>query len=148
MARSLEVKNGAKTTVEKLFGTGEDSYAINEVPASGAVDPKKGKKGPFALAASGTVQGTPAGRFLVVGTSQWGQNRALGSRSLANGDLFMNMINWLSADEDLISIRPKTNEDRPLTLSTQKLNLAFWLSIVFFPLAVVCFGLATWWKRR
>jgi ABC-type uncharacterized transport system involved in gliding motility auxiliary subunit len=24
----------------------------------------------------------------------------------------------------------------------------FWLSIIIFPLGVVGFGLATWWKRR
>jgi ABC-type uncharacterized transport system involved in gliding motility auxiliary subunit len=145
--RSLDVKGGGKATVEKLFGTTEDSIAVTEVGANGAIDPKKGKKGPFTLGASGTYQGTN-GRFVVVGTSQWAENRAMGSRSLGNRDLFMNMINWLTADEDLISIRPKTTEDRPLTMTTQKLNLVFWLSIVIFPLAVVGFGMATWWKRR
>ncbi len=95
--RSLEVKSGGKSTVEKLFGTTEDSIAVTEVAASGAIDPKKGKKGPFTLAAAGTLQGTPAGRFIVVGTSQWAENRAMGSRTLGNRDLFMNMINWLSA---------------------------------------------------
>jgi ABC-type uncharacterized transport system involved in gliding motility auxiliary subunit len=146
--RSLEIKSGGKSTVEKLFGTTEDSISVSEVSANGAIDPKKGKKGPFTLAAAGTVQGTPSGRFIVVGTSQWAENRAMGSRTLGNRDLFMNMINWLSADEDLISIRPKSTEDRPLTLTAQKLNLVFWLSVVFFPLGIVGFGLATWWKRR
>jgi len=146
--RSLEVKSGGKGTAEKLFGTTEDSISVTEIGANGAIDPKKGKKGPFTLAAAGTVQGTPAGRFVVVGTSQWVENRALGSRRLGNRDLFMNMINWLSADEDLISIRPKSAEDRPLNMTTQKLNLVFWLSIVIFPLCIVGFGLATWWKRR
>jgi ABC-type uncharacterized transport system involved in gliding motility auxiliary subunit len=145
--RSLDVKNGAKTTVEKLFGTTEDSISVNEVSANGAIDPKKGKKGPFTLAASGTYQGAN-GRFIVVGTSQWAENRAMGSRTLGNRDLFMNMVNWLTADEDLISIRPKSTEDRPLTMTTQKLNLVFWLSVVIFPLGVVGFGMATWWKRR
>jgi ABC-type uncharacterized transport system involved in gliding motility auxiliary subunit len=58
------------------------------------------------------------------------------------------MINWLNSDEDLISIRPKTPEDRPLNLTAQKLSMLFWLSVVIFPLAVVMFGLGTWWKRR
>jgi ABC-type uncharacterized transport system involved in gliding motility auxiliary subunit len=57
-------------------------------------------------------------------------------------------VNWLASDEDLISIRPKETEDRPLNVSTQKLNMIFWLSILIFPGAVVAFGLATWWKRR
>jgi len=28
------------------------------------------------------------------------------------------------------------------------MNMIFWLSMVIFPLAVVGFGMATWWKRR
>ena len=148
MPRSLDVKSGGKSTAEKLFGTTEDSIAVTEVAANGAIDPKKGKKGPFTLGASATLQGSPAGRIIVVGTSQWAENRAMGSRTLGNRDLFMNMINWLSADEDLISIRPKSTEDRPLTLTAQKLNLVFWLSVIIFPLGIVGFGLATWWKRR
>src|SRR5450759_2525587 len=52
--RSLEIKSGGKSTVEKLFGTTEDSISVSEVGANGAIDPKKGKKGPFALAAAGT----------------------------------------------------------------------------------------------
>ena len=68
--------------------------------------------------------------------------------TVGNRDLVSNMINWLSSDEDLISIRPKETEDRPLNVSTQKLNAIFWLSILIFPGAVVAFGLATWWKRR
>jgi ABC-type uncharacterized transport system involved in gliding motility auxiliary subunit len=145
--RSIDVKSGTKTTTEKLFGTTEDSIAVDSIGPNGAIDPKKGKKGPFTLGASGTYQGTN-GRFILVGTSQWAENRAMGSRTLGNRDLFMNMINWLTADEDLISIRPKSTEDRPLTMTTQKLNTVFWLSVVIFPLAVVGFGMATWWKRR
>ena len=58
------------------------------------------------------------------------------------------MVNWLASDEDLISIRPKETEDRPLTMTSQKLSALFWLSVVVFPLGIVGFGLATWWKRR
>jgi ABC-type uncharacterized transport system involved in gliding motility auxiliary subunit len=148
MARSLAVKNGPKSTVEKLFGTNEDSVALSEIPADGHIDPRKGKKGPFTLAASGTLQGSPSGRFVVVGTSRWALNGPMSSSSIANRDLFMNMINWLTADEDLISIRPKSTEERPLNMSESKQKLAFWLSVVFFPVGVACFGLVAWMKRR
>ena len=40
-----------------------------------------------------------------------------------NRDLFLNMMNWLTSDEDLISIRPKEPEDRPLNMTAQKLNI-------------------------
>ena len=112
------------------------------------MDPKKGKKGPFNIAVAGTYNGTPNGRFVVVSTSAWAENSLLGSHRLANGDLFGNTINWLASDEDLISIRPKTTLDTPMNMTVQRLTTLFWLSIVIFPLGVVGFGLATWWKRR
>jgi ABC-type uncharacterized transport system involved in gliding motility auxiliary subunit len=148
IARSLDVKSGDKTTVEKLVATTEDSVAVTDIGPGGGVDPRKGKKGPLTLAAAGTYSGAAKGRFIVVGTSLWAQNSVLGSRSLGNRDLLANMINWLNSDEDLISIRPKTPEDRPLNITAQKLSMMFWLSVVIFPLGVVAFGLATWWKRR
>jgi hypothetical protein len=146
--RSLDITSGDKTTVSKLFGTTEDSVAVTGVGPGGAIDPKKGKKGPLTLGVAATFKSAAPGRFIVVGTSLWAQNSILGSRSLGNRDLLGNMINWLSSDEDLISIRPKEPEDRPLTLTTQKLSSIFWLSFVIFPFGVVAIGMATWWKRR
>lgn len=148
LARSLEIKSTDKTNVSKLVATTEDSVGANSIPADGHVDPRKGKKGPLTLAVAGTYSSTPPGRFVVVGTSLAAQNSMVGSRPLDNRDLMVNINNWLSSDEDLISIRPKSPEERPLNLTTRKLNAAFWLSIVVFPLAVVSLGMATWWKRR
>jgi ABC-type uncharacterized transport system involved in gliding motility auxiliary subunit len=84
----------------------------------------------------------------VVGTSEWAVNTFIGTGQLANRDLFVNSINWLSSDEDLISIRPKSAEDQAFNVTLPRLNTLFWMSIVVFPLGVVGFGLATWWKRR
>ncbi|HUP04726.1 MAG TPA: GldG family protein [Bryobacteraceae bacterium] len=148
LSRSIDIKNADKTTLDKLIATTEDSLATTEIGPGGAVDPKKGKKGPFNIAVAGTYTGSPNGRFIVVGTSEWAENSLAGSRRLANGDLFANMINWLASQEDLISIRPKSTADQPMNLTVQRLTTLFWLSIVIFPLAVVGFGLGTWWKRR
>ncbi|HEV3329702.1 MAG TPA: Gldg family protein [Bryobacteraceae bacterium] len=149
LSRSLDIKSGGNATVEKLFGTTEDSVAVTEVAANGAIDVKKGKKGPFALAAAGTItSGSNKSRIIVVGTSQWALNNVTGSNSLGNRDLFSNMVNWLTADEDLISIRPKEPTNQALNMNGQRQNMMFWLSVVFFPLAVVAMGLGTWWKRR
>ena len=134
--------------MDKLVATTDDSLATTEIGPGGQVDPKKGKKGPLTLAAAGTYAGAKQGRFVVSGTSLWATNSVAGSRQLGNRDLFVNSVNWLSSDEDLISIRPKTPEDQALNVTGYRLRLMFWLSIVIFPLGVVGFGLATWWKRR
>jgi len=148
LSRSLDTQSVGKTTLSKLVATTEASVATTSISARGAVDPTKGKKGPLTLAVAGTLNGTPQGRFVVLGTSHAAQNSIAGSRSLGNRDLMVNIVNWLSSDEDLISIRPKAPEDRPLNMTTRRLTAAFWLSVVVFPLAVIAFGLITWWRRR
>jgi len=148
LARSLDVKSGGSATVDKMFGTTEDSIAIDEIGANGAIDPKKGKKGPFTLAAAGTITGANKGRFVVFGTARWAENNLMNSNALGNRDLFVNSVNWLSSDEDLISIRPKETENQPLNITGQRGNMMFWLSVVIFPLAIVGMGLGTWWNRR
>jgi gliding motility-associatede transport system auxiliary component len=149
LVRSLDTKSGGTSVVEKLFGTTEDSVAVTEVSPSGAIDVKKGKKGPLTLAAAATItNGNNKSRIIVVGTSQWALNNLTGSNSLGNRDLFSNMVNWLSSDEDLISIRPKEQTNQALNMTGQRQLSMFWLSVVFFPLAVVVMGLGTWWKRR
>jgi ABC-type uncharacterized transport system involved in gliding motility auxiliary subunit len=148
LARSLDAKSAGKSTVEKLFGTTEDSLAVTDVGTGGAIDPKKGKKGPLTLGAAGTISGTTQSRFIVVGTAQFAQNNLMGSNTLGNRDLLLNMVNWLSSDEDLISIRPKEPENQALSMTGQRPSLMFWLSVVFFPLAVVVMGLGAWWNRR
>ena len=65
-----------------------------------------------------------------------------------NRDLFLNMMNWLSSDEDLISIRPKDPEDRRLNISNRQMYTLFYSSMVFLPLIVVASGFAVWWRRR
>ena len=148
LARSLDIKSGSSATVEKMFGTTEDSLAVSDIGANGAIDPKKGKKGPFTLAAAGTTTGASKGRFVVFGTARWAQNNLVNSNALGNRDLFANTINWLSSDEDLISIRPKETQNQTLNMTGQRGTLMFWLSVVIFPLAVVGMGLGTWWQRR
>lgn len=148
LSRSLETLASGKATVSKLVATSEDSIATTSIGPRGAVDPSKGKKGPLTLAVAGILNGTPQSRFVVVGTSRAAQNGMVGARPLGNRDLMVNIVNWLSSDEELISIRPKPPEDRPLNMNGRKLSATFWLSVVVFPLAVVGFGLITWWRRR
>jgi len=147
LARSLEVKSTDKTTVTKLVDTTDRSVGTDSI-SHGRVDTSKGKKGPLTLAAAGTYNGSPQGRFVVVGTSYAAENSMLGSRQLGNRDLFVNMVNWLSSDEDLISIQPKSRDDRPVNLTTQRMQATFWFGVVVVPLLVVGTGFFTWWKRR
>jgi ABC-type uncharacterized transport system involved in gliding motility auxiliary subunit len=145
LARSLDVKAGS---AEKLFSTSDNSYATTNLSSAEIrIDPAKDKKGPLALGAAGTVKsGGKEGRFVMVGSSGWIGNNIL--RFNGNRDLFLNMMNWLSSDEDLISIRPKEPEDRRLNLSRRQMSVIFSSSVIGLPLMVIAAGMLVWWKRR
>lgn len=149
LTRSMDAKAGAKTSVEKLFATSDNSVATtNLTSAEIRVDAPGNKKGPFTLAAAGTYNtGTEKqqGRFVVTGTSLFMANGYL--RFGANRDLAVNIMNWLSQDEDLISIRPKEPEDRRVNMSAAQMRTFFFL-LLTVPLAIIAWGIAVWSKRR
>ena len=101
----------------------------------------------FILAAAGEHTASK-GRFVVVGTSGFAANQFLRIRQVGNNDLYMNMVNWLTSDEDLISIRPKEPEDRRLNITGNGLRVLFLSSLIVLPLLVIGAGFSTWFKRR
>ena len=148
ITRSMEVSNGDKTMVSALFSTSEDSVATEDLK-SPQINVKAAKQGARTLAAAGTYttgKENGNGRFVVVGTSRWVGNGFLAFNS--NRDLYMNMLNWLSSDEDLISIRPKDPEDRRLNMNPRQATMLFYGSVVVIPLAIILAGVGVWWKRR
>lgn len=150
LSRSLEINNRDKTSVQKLLDSSDTSFATTNLN-SPAVDPNdpKNKKGPLTLAAAATYntgKQDSQGRFVVVGSSSWAANSFISFQG--NGDLALNVVDWLSSDEDLISIRPKEREDRRITMTQSQVNWVRITSQFLLPLLVVVLGVSVWWKRR
>ncbi len=145
LARSLEVKSPA----EKLFSSTADSYSLtNPKLPNKESEIATAKKGPFVLGAAATIgTGDKQGRIVVVGSSGWMANSIM-SAPVGNRDLTLNMVNWLTSDEDLISIRPKEPEDRRLHVTGSAIRVIFLTSVVCLPLIVIVSGVSVWWKRR
>jgi ABC-type uncharacterized transport system involved in gliding motility auxiliary subunit len=145
LSRSLDVKSPA----QKLFSTSSASYSlVNPKLPIKESDLDKAAKGPFVLGAAAVIgSGATTGRVVVVGSSNWIANLIL-SAPVANRDLVLNSFNWLTSDEDLISIRPKEPEDRRLRVTGQGMRIIFLVSVIFLPLFVILGGVSTWWKRR
>jgi len=150
LSRSLEIKSTDKANVQKLFDSSPTSLATSNLRSSAVnVNDPKNRKGPLPLAAAGTYNtGKPnsEGRFVVIGSSSWVDNGFINFNG--NNDLALNTINWLSSDEDLISIRPKEGEDRRITLTHAQLNWVRIISQFLLPGIVVIAGIGVWWKRR
>jgi ABC-type uncharacterized transport system involved in gliding motility auxiliary subunit len=150
LTRSLEIKDTGKTTVQKLFDSSDDSLATYDLSsASINIHDPKNKKGPFTLAAAGsydTGKENAQGRFVVMGSSTWASNRFIGFNG--NSDLALNSMNWLSSDEDLISIRPKAPDDRRITMTRAQMSRVTLAAQFGFPLVAVIAGFVIWWKRR
>jgi ABC-type uncharacterized transport system involved in gliding motility auxiliary subunit len=150
VARSLEIKNTGKSTVTKLFSTSDRAIATTKLNTNevNPADPSN-KKGPFTLGAAGSYNtGKPndPGRFVVIGSSGFLTNGMIGFQG--NRDLAVNAVNWLSSDEDLISIRPKEAEDRRLNATQRQMNVFAYTDLLAFPLMVIVAGVAIFLKRR
>jgi gliding motility-associatede transport system auxiliary component len=150
LSRSMEIKNGDKTTLQKLFSSSETSMATPNL-SSAQFDPNdpKNSKGPLTIAVAGsynTGKENSEGRFVVVGSSSWTANSFINFNG--NRDLALNTMNWLSSDEDLISIRPKEQDDRRITMTQSQFSWVRTTSQFLLPLVVILFGTSVWWKRR
>jgi ABC-type uncharacterized transport system involved in gliding motility auxiliary subunit len=150
LSRSLTIKNTDKSTVQKLFESSDSSLATTKLD-SASINPSDptNKRGPMTIAAAGTYKTgkeNSEGRFVVVGSSSWVANSFISFNG--NGDLGLDAMNWLSSDEDLISIRPKPPEDRKVNMTGAQFNWVRLSSQFLFPGALLLAGLSVWWRRR
>jgi len=68
-------------------------------------------------------------------------------KNQGNADLFLNTVNYLAEEKDLISIRPKEIDDRRVTLTQADVATIFWLVVVAIPLLVIIAGVVFYIKR-
>jgi ABC-type uncharacterized transport system involved in gliding motility auxiliary subunit len=96
--------------------------------------------------ANGEAPKTPETRLVAFGDSDFASNAALGIQG--NRDLFLNTVNWLAQQENLISIRPRDPEDRRITLTAAQETGIFYLTVLIIPGLILLTGIQTWWRRR
>jgi ABC-type uncharacterized transport system involved in gliding motility auxiliary subunit len=85
-------------------------------------------------------------RIAVVGDSDFATNSFY--HIMGNGKLFLNTINYLASQENLIGIAPRTYDLPRVNLTNRQINGTVFLSIVLIPLVMALIGFAVWWRQR
>jgi ABC-type uncharacterized transport system involved in gliding motility auxiliary subunit len=173
MARSMSpIEGGSNSHIaQPLVNTSQQSWAESDLASlstgKGQVEfnPDKGdKQGPITLAAavsapatvtppkpanaspdSTEAPATPETRVVAVGDSDFASNMAIGVQG--NRDFFMNSLNWLAQQENMIAVRPRQPQDHRLTLTADQQNRIMILSLFIIPGLVFASGVYTWWRR-
>lgn len=140
------IESSTQSWLEK--GSGEPSFTSGQ-----------DLRGPLILAlsveATAPIGGRPGGsqsgssdptRFVVFSDSDFASNEFF--YSLGNSDLFLNTANWLTAQKDLISIRPRPTDYRRIVVTQRAWNWILYSSVLFLPTAVLMIGGVAWWRRR
>jgi len=84
--------------------------------------------------------------LLVVGDSDFVGNTYFNLSG--NGDLFLNMMNFMAEEESLIRIEPREKGGQLLLLSPSQAQVLFFVAIVLMPLVVILSGLTVYRFRR
>lgn len=147
------------TMVSSYEKTGKDWLKTEKA----GFDPKTDKKGPFNLGALAEIKPTPAAPekepappakkpeeekkayLAVYGDTEFAANAYF--NLFGNGDLFLNTVNFLAAEEEQIIVR-EALKAQLLTLSSNQYWILFFVSLVFGPLIMVVAGVWACRARR
>jgi len=153
LARSLEISPPATAAlqisplVETSQGSwGEASYKGNQRVQFDAQDDVAG---PLTLAVA-IQEPMRHARLVVFGCSYFIANGVLNSvhGGFGNSDLFLNAINWLTEDAEIVAIESAPAQARSMTLTRAQKNIVSLSSALLLPLAVLAVGFAAWWAKR
>jgi len=158
LARSVKTVENSSSSFSSslLFKTSENSWGEKNLKSGAArFDEGTDVKGPVPL---GIISTKPASgddktkkygkesRVVVIGDSDFASNNYF--QQQRNGDLFLNTVSWLAEDEDLISIRPKSQENRSIQLTRATSSVLFWMTMVLLPGGALVSGILVWLRRR
>lgn len=145
-ARSLQKadKLPGGVAVTPLVQTGDEAWGETSYrnPQLG-FDPKADHKGPLDLMFLAERGGT---KVIVSGNASFIQNEHYVRYN--DGDLFLNGLNYLADQENLVSIPPKDSTPKNVDLLPEQANGIFFGTVLGIPLALLLLGGFVWWRRR
>jgi ABC-type uncharacterized transport system involved in gliding motility auxiliary subunit len=168
ISRSLSAVSPAPEgrTVQPVIQTSDAAWAETDLKGlmanqNPSMDAASGDKaGPLTIAMTSTTAApeapdpakpeekpaTPQTRVAVFGDSDFASNAYGGNAG--NADMFVNTVNWLTAQENLISIRPREPRDSRLDVTPPVLRMLGIVSLLVLPALVLGAGIVNWSRRR
>ncbi|MEE9167689.1 MAG: DUF4350 domain-containing protein [Candidatus Neomarinimicrobiota bacterium] len=150
--RSLDVVDEEQDSLETtpLVYTSRSSWGetdLNALASQGKASlDETDFQGPTIVAVAVEKTRGKKGRLIVVGDSDFASDVYI-QQAPGNLDFFLNMVSWLAEQEDLISVRPKDPENRPLTMTMRQQKLTLFFLIILLPLVTVRWGIHVYTKR-
>ena len=95
---------------------------------------------------SPAIEGKVRSRIVVIGDSDFATNSFF--HILGNGNLFLNAVNYLAEQENLIGVEPRTYDPPRVNLTNVQMKGVFLLSVVLIPALLAIIGFAVWWRQR
>ncbi len=150
-ARSVQAVSDGESgfTAKELLKTtssswGETDYSQRKVQFNSDKD----LRGPVPLAAvaTKTLASNKKAEVLVMGDSDFASNAYI--KNSGNYDLFLNIVNWMAEEEDMITIRPKEIDDSRVSLTQKDSKIILYVSVIALPLLVVLGGVMVYFRRR
>lgn len=146
-ARSLTINESTTTAVQELVATSQASWGETDFTnQSASFDATKDFPGPLIVAAAGTDNSTNA-RLVVFGDADFASDSAF--KQYANGDLFINSVDWAAGEEQMISLSSPQAISRTLNApKTTTLVLLGFSMICLIPGLIIGGGIASWLIRK
>lgn len=146
-SRSIDIIDASGVEATVLAHTGDYSWSETdfELFDEGVAQQEDTERaGPLGVAAVGEDE--RSSRIAVFGSVDFVSNIFIDFSG--NRDLFLNTVNWVAGDENLISIRPRSAAQGKLTITKKQTNIIFFFTVVLMPAVIFISGIAIWWKRK
>ncbi|MFQ6084239.1 MAG: GldG family protein [Candidatus Aminicenantia bacterium] len=161
LARSVDKVESSPEgiSVKVIAKTSPNSWAERNLEQKEITfNPNEDRQGPIPVAGVATIKQKSEnrkqktekqekeGRIAVFGDSDFVSNNYY--HLSGNGNLFLNTVNWLTEEADLISIQSKTTSPRTIQLTPVQGRLIFFTSVIILPLLILITGISIWVRRR
>ncbi len=151
-ARSMTVNSGsAGKTLSELVKTTPNAWGENDITnllagTAPKFDEGTDVKGPVTLAVA-AQDFSNQGRVVVFGDADFASDANF--QAYANGDLFVNSVDWAAGQQNIINLTPKQTKTRMLLPPQQSaMNLIMLGTVIIIPGLALVAGIGVFFQRR